>query len=147
MKISEVGSSLFLIALGGFMAWQSQRLSLGSPRAPGMGFFPFYLGLLLIIIAIIIFFQGMKQIPSERETELRWGRVVLAMVAIFVYAFVLAPLGYLLSTFCLMLLLLTLMAKKAWWFAPALACLTSLVSYVLFKVWLGLLLPRGILGF
>jgi len=37
--------------------------------------------------------------------------------------------------------------KKAWWFAPGVACLVSLVSYILFKVWLKVLLPGGWLGF
>ena len=38
-------------------------------------------------------------------------------------------------------------AKKAWWFAPGVACLIALASYVLFKVWLKVLLPSGLLEF
>lgn len=129
------------------MTWQSEKLSLGVPRAPGPGFFPFCLGLLLIGIALIILGQGVRQRPGVRETGLSRGRVILALATIFVYPFVLDPLGYLLSTFVLMFLLLRMMVKKAWWFVPAVACFISLVSYVVFKVLLKVLLPGGILGF
>ena len=135
------------MGLGGFMAWQAEKLTVGTPSFPGPGFFPFCLALLLIGIAAIIFFQGIKQKPAEWETDLRWERVVLALAAIFVYALVLESLGYLLSTFFLMVLLLKLMLKKAWWYSPGLASLISLVSYLLFRVSLQLSLPRGILGF
>jgi len=147
MRISDVGSSLFFLAMGGFTAWHSAKLTLGSPRAPGPGFFPFGLSLLLIGAAIIIFFQGMKRQSSVFETGLRRSRVAIALAAIFAYALVLESAGYLLSTFLLMALLLTLMGRRAWWFAPGVACLISLASYVLFKVWLKVLLPGGLLGF
>ena len=147
MKISDIGSALFLMGLGAFMAWQAKKLTVGTPSFPGPGFFPFCLALLLIGIAAVIFFQGLKQKPAEREAGLRWQRVVLALAAIFVYAFVLEPLGYLLSTFFLMILLLKLMSKKPWWYSPGLASLISLVSYLLFRISLQLALPRGILGF
>jgi len=147
MKVSDIGSSFVLIAFGGFMAWQSERLSVGAPRAPGPGFFPFCLGLLLIGMGIIILVQGMGEKPGVREAGLSKGRVILAMAAIFTYSFVMESLGYLLSTFFLMFILLNMMVKKSWWFAPASACLISLVSYLLFKVWLKVLLPAGLLSF
>ena len=147
MKASDIGSSIFLMALAGFMVWQSEKLSLGRPLAPGPGFFPFCLGLLLIGIALIIFVQGLRGSPGVRETGLKRGRVVLALAALFAYQFLLEPLGYLLSTFLLMFLFLKMMAKKAWWFVPAVACLISLSSYILFKIWLKVFLPSGLLGF
>lgn len=147
MKASDIGSSFFLVVLGGFMAWQAERLSLGVPRAPGPGFFPFCLGLLLIGVALIIFAQGLKQKTRPRESDLNKGRVILTMAVIFVYPFILEPLGYLLSTFSIMILLLRMMAKKAWWFVLAIASFTSVFSYILFKVWLKVLLPGGLFGF
>ncbi len=146
MKASDVGSSSFLIVLGGFVAWQSKKLSLGVPWAPGPGFFPFCSGLLLIGIALIILVQGVRQKPKVRET-LRKGRVILAIAAIFAYALVFEHLGYLLSTFLLMLLLLRMMERKSWWLGTGLAALISMVSYFLFKVCLKVNIPGGFLGF
>ncbi len=147
MKISDVGSALFLMALGAFMAWQAQKLSLGTPRMPGPGFFPFWLSILLLLVALVILWQGIKGKPGETKGSLKWGRVILALGAIFIYALVLEQIGYLICTFVLMTFLLIMMGKKAWWFAPSVSAVITLASYVLFKVWLEVLLPRGLIGF
>lgn len=147
MKASDVGSSFFLIALGGFTAWQSKKLSLGGPRAPEPGFFPFCVALLLIGVGLIILVQGVRRKPEVPEAGLSKGRVILALVAIFAYPFILEPLGYLLSTFLFTIVLLRMMVKKTWWFTLGVACLISPVSYILFKVWLKVPLPGGLMGF
>ncbi len=147
MKAPDIGCSLFLMALGGFAIWQSIELSIGGPRKPGPGFFPFCVGILLMGMALINFLQGVNQKPDIRETGLKRGRVILAVIGLLVYSFVLDILGYLLSTFFFMLLLLILMVKKKWWFGPIVSCLISLASYIFFKVWLKVILPHGLLGF
>ncbi len=70
MKASDIGSSFFLMALGGFTVWQSKKLSLGVPRAPGPGFFPFCLGLLLIGVALAILVHGLKQKTESQRPRL-----------------------------------------------------------------------------
>lgn len=147
MRGSDIGSSLFFMAMGAFLAWQSVGLSVGSPRVPGPGFFPFCLSLVLVGASFIILFQGMKRSPHAPEKGLKRSRVAIALAAIFAFPLVMEPAGYLVSTFLLMWLLLKLMVKKTWWFAPGVACLISLASYILFKVWLKVLLPSGLLGF
>ena len=147
MKASDIGSSFFLMALGGFTVWQSKKLSLGVPRAPGPGFFPFCLGLFLIGVALAILAHGLKQKTESQKTEVSKGRVILVLGSIFAYSLVLESLGYLISTFFLMFLLLRMMVRKTWWFGPVVACLITLISYILFKVWLRVLLPKGILSF
>src|SRR3972149_7635546 len=86
MKVSEIIGSLSLLALGIFMTWQATKLSLGTPRAPGPGFFPFYAALLLIGISLTIFLQALQKKQGEREGGRRWERVVLTLALIFVYA-------------------------------------------------------------
>ena len=147
MRSSDIGSSLFFMAMGGFLAWQSVALKIGTARVPGPGFFPFCLSLVLVGVSLIIFFQGMKRSSHTPEKGLKRSRVAIALGAIFAFPLVMEPAGYLVSTFLLMGLLLKLMTKKAWWFAPGVACIISLASYLLFKVWLKVLLPSGVLGF
>ena len=147
MKTSDIGSSFFFMVSGVFVAWQSEKLALGNFRAPRPGFFPFCLGLLLIGLSFVVFAQGIRKKNGFHETGLRKDGVIIALASIFAYAFVLESLGYLLSTIFLMVFLLKMMVKKTWWFAPAAACLISVASYILFKVWLKLLLPVGFLGF
>jgi putative tricarboxylic transport membrane protein len=147
MKVSDMGSAATLVAIGGFAAWQAKKLSLGGPHAPGAGFFPFYLSLLLIVLAAVIFFQGLREKPVEEVAAPRKLRVVAVLAAFFIYPFLLEPLGYLITTFMLMLLCISMMLKRAWWFAPAVAGVISFFSYLVFKTWLQVLLPKGLLGF
>ncbi len=147
MKISDMGSSVFLMVLGGLVAWQAEKLSIGGIHAPGPGFFPFYLSLLLILIGIAIFVQGLREKPEQKEAAPRKMRMAVTLIAIFIYPFLLEPLGYLLTTFLLMLLIIKMMLEKVWWFAPSLAFVISLFSYIIFKMWLQVLLPTGFLGF
>ena len=145
MKKSDIGSSVFFMAMGGFLAWQSVGLSIGTIHVPGPGFFPFCLSLILIGIALIIFFQALTKEDQPAEKGLKRHRVVIALAAIIVYALIMEPVGYLISTFLLILLLLRIMVKKAWWFVPGVAFVITVVSYLLFRVWLQVLLPDGIL--
>jgi len=135
------------MGFGGFMAWQSTKLSIGVPAAPRQGFFPFCLGLILIGLGLIILVQGVTRKNGVKETTGSKSRVILTLATIFAYPFTLEPLGYLLSTFLFIFLLLKMMVKKAWWFAPVVACFVSVVSYILFKVLLKVLLPDGLLAF
>ncbi len=143
----DTGSSIFFMLMGGFLAWKSIDLSIGSIRAPGPGFFPFVLSLLLIGLAFIIFLQALKKEARPLEKGLKRSRVAIALGAIILYALLMDPLGYLISTFLLILLLLKIMARKAWWWGPAVACIVTVISYALFKIWLQVLLPDGILRF
>ena len=147
MKAADIGTSFFLMALGGFVAWQSKNLSLGILRAPGPGVFPFCLGLLLIGLALIILIQGVRAKPGVPETGLNKSRVILALGTLFAYLFVFESLGYLVSTFLFIFILQKIMVKKKWWFGPTAACLISVATYILFRVWLKVLLPRGFFGF
>lgn len=147
MKAADLGSSSCLMVIGSLTAWQAQKLTVGDYHAPGPGFFPFYLSLLLIVAGIAIFIQGLREKPETEETAPRKLRVAVALAAIFIYPFLLEPLGYLLTTFLLMLLCIRMMLTRAWWFAPAVSVVISLSSYIIFKVWLQVLLPAGLMGF
>jgi putative tricarboxylic transport membrane protein len=103
---------------------------------------------LLIGVAFIILIKGVLRKPGFLpEAELSKGRVILSLVAMFAYPFILEPLGYLLTTFLFMIVLLRMMVKKAWWFTLVVACLISPISYILFKVFLKVALPVGLMGF
>jgi divalent metal cation (Fe/Co/Zn/Cd) transporter len=147
MKVSDICSSIFLMALGIFVAWQSVKLTVGGIHAPGPGFFPFYLSILLILVAVVILVQGLREKPEEQEAAPRKMRLVVTLIGIFIYPFLLEWLGYIVTTFLLMAVIIKMMTEKAWWFAPALAGIISLFSYIMFKIWLQVLLPPGLLGF
>ncbi len=113
MKIADIGSSVFFMAFGIFVVWQSEKLSFGSFRAPGPGFFPYCLGLVLIALSCVVAVQEIQKKKRGHEAGLRKNRVIIALAGIFAYAFIVEFLGYLVSSFILMYLLIKMMVKKS----------------------------------
>ena len=78
---------------------------------------------------------------------MEWHKVIIVLASLFIYAILLPSLGYLIATFGLLALLFGIMSRQRLWIPIASALITALLSYLIFYVWLGVQLPKGILGF
>ena len=77
----------------------------------------------------------------------KWSNVILVLVSLFAYALLVPGLGYLITTFGLMVFLFSLIGKPRLWIQGVSALITVLATYIIFYVWLNVQLPKGILGF
>jgi len=150
MKRSQLAVSLVLVGWATFLLIQSRHLSFGSMRVPQTGFFPTVLAILLLILAAILFGQGFVgeepgRGPDKILTE-GWSRIGLTLAAMIAFALVLESLGFLLSTFLLMILLLRAIESQRWSKVVVVAVLTAIASYAIFGWILGIPLPGGVLG-
>jgi putative tricarboxylic transport membrane protein len=152
MNLREQLSSLFWLGIAVFVCVEAVESGVGSFKVPGPGFLPFWSGVILGALAI---FQVAANFSRESETEershlwkgMKWWKVVLVLISFFIYALLLSRLGYLITTFGLMFFLLNVMGRIKLWVRLANAVVTSLVTYVLFSLWLSIPLPKGLLGF
>jgi len=125
---------------------------IGKVRYPGPGFMPFLSGSALGVLGIIlviksIFGKSVRPGAARLWRGKQWGKVALTILALLLYAILLPRLGYLIATFSLTLFLFGVVAKPRLWVQVASALATSVASYVVFYVWLGVQLPKGLLGF
>ena len=102
----EEGSSLVWLGLAVLICIGSLRLSLGSFHNPGPGFFPFIAGLVLGILAAMVYFQARRAASSAKENKKPIltspggvKKVVLTTIALLVYVVGMEYLGFLISTF------------------------------------------------
>lgn len=153
MRRYDRTSSLVWLAFAIYICIESSRLSFGSFHSPGPGFLPLLVGLLLGIFSIIVFLQAtisgkpQEKIPSWYPQE-RWIKLTWVLVALFAYAICLEILGFLISTFLLLVFLFRSGPEpKRWVVAIGGSALASLSSYAVFELWLRTQLPKGILGF
>lgn len=151
-KKSNLTGALILFVFGGAVCFEARKLGIGRFSAPQAGFFPYWLavGLLLTSGALII--------KSLRLTEKRpadtpgfwkgipWERILLVVTGILLYAFLLEPLGYLIATTLLMVFLFSLAQPQRWLSVVVWGVAVSVLTYVLFKVWLQVPFPAGLLG-
>ncbi len=144
--------TIILLLFGAVTAGLSLQIRVGTLRAPGSGFFPFYLGLLLVVLAAIHIGQSwrwVRDLPGDdagAAPQGSWQRVLLFLGAMALGTGLLPILGYPLAAFLLMVLLLRILGVQRWSRLVAIALCTAGVCYVLFVRWLHIPLPTGAVG-
>jgi putative exporter of polyketide antibiotics len=73
--------------------------SMGTPARMGPAFFPFYLGVILLILGVIIAVSGVRGVKGE-ETDVEkfhWGPILYVLGSVVVFGLLLKPIGMLLA--------------------------------------------------
>ena len=151
MRRAEQITCLVWIAMAVAMCVGSVGLELGSSAEPKSGFLPFWTASLLGILALVhlINITVGRGAPAKAAAflgEVRWKRGLWVVVALFAYTLLLEFLGYLIATFLLLLTLFSLYERKRWWLSVLLSGVAVGISYVVFRGWLTVQLPLGLLG-
>jgi heme A synthase len=147
--------SIFWLVIGIYVAISAYRLGLGNFRQPGPGFIFSLMALLLIILSVIdlgtTFIGKSKGEKEKPEAPLwkgvRWQKVLIVLVGISIYNYLFNFLGFLLSTFLLMIFLFKAVEPTRWWVSILASLITILLSYGIFNLWLKVPFPIGVLGF
>lgn len=139
-----MAASTFLV-LAAIAAYESTKLPFGTVRNPGPGFLPWWVGLTLGLLALILLGQALlsrrENGPGkERGRILKVGGLLAVLGA---YVFLLEPLGYPLCTFALVLFMLRVVDPHRWTTALGMAAVAALGSYLIFAIWLQVPLPPG----
>jgi len=148
----NVWSSIFWLILGAAVAYGSLRLGLGTLTHPGPGFLPFWCGVILAGLSVVVLLQGTwawrtgDRAPVRGKWEgLRWSKSAYVVLAILIYTLTFNRLGFLLCTMLLLIFLLKAIDPESWPVTIATAVIASLAAFVVFALWLDVQLPRGVL--
>ena len=142
--------SLFWLSLGLATIFGGYKIGLGRLSNPGGGLFIFVLGMCLSLLALVIFVSVCRK--GGRVTEsvsklwvgLKWRNPIYLLIALIIYTLVITKLGYLLSTTLLLVFLFNVIERQKWKVVLFGAILSTLLSYLVFGVWLQVRFPRGI---
>ncbi len=151
MKREDIGSSLFWMGISIGFCYGGYDLGLGTLREPGSGFIFFWVGLIMIGLSIGIFIRAMRADAEAKEGEnlwsgIQWWKIISMILSLFIYAYVLSDLGFLLSTALLLIFLFRGLGPQPWLWAVLEGAGSTLITYLIFGVWLGVQFPRGFLG-
>ena len=142
-------SSLFWLGISIFVCAESVRTHVGTFASPGPGFLPFWSGLTLgglaMILAVKSFLKTKREKIGEQWIGIEWGRIILLIASLLIYSIILSTVGYLVGTLALMLFLFSLTGRPRIWIWLGSALVTILLTYLIFYVWLNVALPKGIL--
>jgi putative tricarboxylic transport membrane protein len=152
VKHRDIISSCFWLAIGIGVCYGAYELDLGTLRNPGSGFMFFGAGMIMVALSLGVLIGTMKEtaIPGELKrvfwTEIRWTKFVTVLAALFIYAYVFIPLGFILSTILLLIVLFKAVEPQSWTKAILGAIISTFTAYGVFQLWLGSQLPTGLLG-
>ncbi|RUT34805.1 tripartite tricarboxylate transporter TctB family protein [Arsenicitalea aurantiaca] len=145
-------AALLLVLFGAFIVWQALGLRFYTSLGPGPGFFSFWLGASLIVLALIMFVGarwGRAELPppgffADRQGYLGMAGIVGGLLAA---SLLLRPLGFPLTLMAIMFVMLKLVGRTGWTTAVLGALIGGPGVYLLFVHWLRVPLPAGITSF
>lgn len=149
MKKYDRLCGLFWLVLAIFVVWTSISIGLGNFSYPGPGFFPLLIGTILGILSIVILILARKE-KTKDLSYAQWPdfskNVPTTMIALFVYAFLLEFLGYIVGSLLLMFFLYKVVSSNKWRSSITITLLVIFLTYVIFGVLLKSQFPKGMLG-
>jgi putative tricarboxylic transport membrane protein len=147
---SNIAVAAVLLALAGYIFLAAGTLPFGTMRVPQTAFFPRTLAVLLGIMSLILLARalaGREALGGGEKIETQgWIRIAVTLMTLAGFALVLERLGFLLTTFLLMISLLRAIEAQSWRKVVVVALATALISYAIFSLLLGVPLPAGLLG-
>ena len=152
MKRGWQVASWTLLATFALFAYESFQISLSDTLGPGPGFFPFWLGLLGIVLTAFLLVQLYLNHVDLGEATLEFNRagvrsVVLVLAGLTAATALLEVIGFRLSMLLLIAFLLVVLGVRRW---VVIAICAGAGSFGVFHVFFDMLkvsLPVGILGF
>jgi putative tricarboxylic transport membrane protein len=127
----------------------SDSLRLGSGWAadgPRPGYFPFYIGLLICISAVVNIVRALALRGEKNKTFVHVGQLKLVLTVLVptaIYAFLVTWIGIYVSSILFIGFFMRWLGKYAWWKAAAVSVLTVVAFYVVFEMWFKVPLPKG----
>lgn len=149
--------AIVLFIVGGIVIFEARRLGAEwASDGPGSGYFPFYIGLILCVSALGIFFQAV--ISKNRNTGVfvdreQLTRVLSVLVPAMVYVLVMVFVGIYVASAIYIALFMIVLGKYAPIKSVLLGVAVNAFFFVMFEVWFkvplykGTLDPLGFLGY
>jgi putative tricarboxylic transport membrane protein len=151
MPRSDRYTSLFFLALAAFICQQSMGIGVGTLSRPGPGLLSFgagaAMGLLALAFLIGTFLKGQASSGplGEAERGSHTATVIAICLSLFVFTIAVNWLGFVLSTLMFVFFLFRVVETESWWRSLLKGILVTAGNYLVFVVWLGIHLPKGIL--
>lgn len=147
MRGERILAALFGL-FGLFFAVKARDLTYMTEFAPGAGFLPFWLGVLLVALVAGFLLTTRAAGPAgDGATPLDRRKVAAVSMGLVACIAVIGWLGFAASIAAYLLYLLRAVERRGWGLSAGVALGTTLGLYLVFQAWLKVPLPRGPWGF
>jgi hypothetical protein len=148
----EAVVALLFLAVGALVMWDSWRIGARwGDDGPQAGYFPFYVGLLIVISAIFILYAAFSMASEDaKDPFVRWGQLKMVLI-VFVPTIVFVLLidnpwysfGIYEPSVVFIALFMRFLGKYRWPAIVAVSVGIMLAFFVMFEIWFQVPLPKG----
>ena len=153
MKKADKIIGLIMLIFAGFVIGESMRMPQeGGNFEPGIRFLPFWLGVLMAILSVLLTVSAWRKSAGGAAKGLMPNRqalisIVLLVTGLAVYIALLETLGFLIDTLLFNAFLMAVVMRAHWKMTLLVAVGASVALYVLFRILLEVPLPINVFGF
>ncbi len=153
MKKAEMITGVVLLGLSGFVIWGALEMPPSATFGPGAGFLPFWLGVLLAVLATILVVSAWRSQATEKDSSPVFpGKqalfaITLVLVGLAVYILLIDVLGYIVDTFLFIVFLVKIVEREPWPLTLKLAVAATAGLFITFHLLLKITLPSNMFGF
>ena len=145
MRAADLTTAVVLIAGGLLVVWDSLRIGIGwGTDGPKSGFFPFWLGVLMIGACIVIAAQAIRR--ADRTPFVRREAIAPVLkVLLPATAFVLSThwIGLYVATTLYMASYMRWIGRHSWLSVVVVSVTVSVVTFFVFELWFLVPMPKG----
>jgi putative tricarboxylic transport membrane protein len=150
MKILDIATAVFMLALSALVVVGTSNLPYWSGTTPGPAFVPRWVALAGAVLAVLLLLYTLNRKdhePVEWPHAEAMRRVLLTGATLWLFFVLLPLLGFVISGTLFMLSMLLLVERRS--LVPALitTVVTMAGAYSIFGWWLAIDLPKGPFGF
>jgi hypothetical protein len=142
----EIWFALFMGLMGAIAIYGALKVGIGwGAEGPKAGFFPFYLGLFIVLGSVVNLINAMRE-PEDGKLLAEWsqlGQVVSVVIPTTVYVLAIPYLGVYVSSALLIAGFMKYFGKYSWLKAIIVAVAVPLMLFVTFEQWFLVPLPKG----
>jgi putative tricarboxylic transport membrane protein len=142
----EIGVALAAAGFAGVVIFGSIRAGINwGAEGPRAGFFPFYIGLFILLASMVNLFSAMLDIPRDKLFA-TWGqllRVVSVIIPTAVFVGLIPTLGIYVSSAMLIALFMKWLGKYRWSIVAVVSIGVPVATFLVFEKWFLVPLPKG----
>jgi putative tricarboxylic transport membrane protein len=152
MKKGDITFSVIGMGLSLWLILESQKFAYASKFGIGPGFFPFWLGIVLAGFSLFRFVISFTAKYDAEDLKPRLpglrslGRLALIMLVMAGFALVMKSLGFILTVFLFVSVILFVLEGDSALKSAFYGAMFSAAVFLIFRYWLDVDLPTGLLG-
>ena len=147
----EVLVAVCFLVFGSIVVWDSRRLGAQwGDDGPQAGYFPFYIGVFIIVSAVMILYNALKAASKAKEPFVMWDQlrmILTVLVPSVIYVALMDnpwySLGMYTPSVVFIAFFMRYLGKYGWLKIAAVSLGTMVAFFMMFEIWFKVPLPKG----